>query len=772
MNVVLNVESHTVYQGHGSAPCPFHTKSMTGAGMEVRKGYVEHIVFRNNDNGYTVFQLVSEEEELTCVGLFSVLVEGELVQVSGYMKEHPLYGEQLQVEQYELLAPEDETAMERYLGSGAIKGIGAAMAARIVRRFKGDTFRIIEEEPERLAEVKGISEKKAIEISAQMEEKKDLRQAMMFLTQYGISVPLAVKIYQQYGNRTYQVVEENPYRLADDISGIGFKIADEIASRIGIHTDSDYRIRSGLLYVLLQATGEGHTCLPKENLLHRASALLGVEEEQMETQLMNLCMDRKLVMKEQNGKVMVWYGQYYYMELNVAKMLHDLNLECEMEESQIVKKLSKVEKQASITLDEMQRKAVVEAVKNGVLVITGGPGTGKTTTINAIIRYFETEDMEILLAAPTGRAAKRMTEATGWEAVTIHRLLELSGVPSDDRSTASFERNEENPLEADVIIIDEMSMVDIFLMNALLKAVSVGTRLILVGDINQLPSVGPGCVLKDIIRAGSCPVVQLTRIFRQASQSDIIVNAHKINRGEHVTLDNKSRDFFFLQRQDPNVILRVVLALVQEKMPRYVDARPTDIQVLTPMRKGSLGVENLNEMLQRYLNPPSPEKNEKETARGRFREGDKVMQIKNNYQIEWEARNRYGIAIDKGTGIFNGDMGIVQQIDLLAETMEVLFDDYRTVTYSFQMLEELELAYAVTIHKSQGSEYPAVVIPLLTGPRMLMNRNLLYTAVTRARSCVTLVGSPETFAQMIDNASEQTRYSGLYDRIREVEGCE
>lgn len=772
MNVVLNVESHTVYQGHGSAPCPFHTKSMTGAGMEVRKGYVEHIVFRNNDNGYTVFQLVSEEEELTCVGLFSVLAEGELVQVSGYMKEHPLYGEQLQVEQYELLAPEDETAMERYLGSGAIKGIGAAMAARIVRRFKGDTFRIIEEEPERLAEVKGISEKKAMEISAQMEEKKDLRQAMMFLTQYGISVPLAVKIYQQYGNRTYQVVEENPYRLADDISGIGFKIADEIASRIGIHTDSDYRIRSGLLYVLLQATGEGHTCLPKEDLLHRASALLGVEEEQMETQLMNLCMDRKLVMKEQNGKVMVWYGQYYYMELNVAKMLHDLNLECEMEESQIVKKLSKVEKQASITLDEMQRKAVVEAVKNGVLVITGGPGTGKTTTINAIIRYFETEDMEILLAAPTGRAAKRMTEATGWEAVTIHRLLELSGVPSDDRSTASFERNEENPLEADVIIIDEMSMVDIFLMNALLKAVSVGTRLILVGDINQLPSVGPGCVLKDIIRAGSCPVVQLTRIFRQASQSDIIVNAHKINRGEHVILDNKSRDFFFLQRQDPNVILRVVLALVQEKMPRYVDARPTDIQVLTPMRKGSLGVENLNEMLQRYLNPPSPEKNEKETARGRFREGDKVMQIKNNYQIEWEARNRYGIAIDKGTGIFNGDMGIVQQIDLLAETMEVLFDDYRTVTYSFQMLEELELAYAVTIHKSQGSEYPAVVIPLLTGPRMLMNRNLLYTAVTRARSCVTLVGSPETFAQMIDNASEQTRYSGLYDRIREVEGCE
>lgn len=740
--------------------------------MEVRKGYVEHIVFRNNDNGYTVFQLVSEEEELTCVGLFSVLAEGELVQVSGYMKEHPLYGEQLQVEQYELLAPEDETAMERYLGSGAIKGIGAAMAARIVRRFKGDTFRIIEEEPERLAEVKGISEKKAIEISAQMEEKKDLRQAMMFLTQYGISVPLAVKIYQQYGNRTYQVVEENPYRLADDISGIGFKIADEIASRIGIHTDSDYRIRSGLLYVLLQATGEGHTCLPKEDLLHRAAALLGVEEEQMETQLMNLCMDRKLVMKEQNGKVMVWYGQYYYMELNVAKMLHDLNLECEMEESQIVKKLSKVEKQASITLDEMQRKAVVEAVKNGVLVITGGPGTGKTTTINAIIRYFETEDMEILLAAPTGRAAKRMTEATGYEAVTIHRLLELSGAPSEDRAQASFERNEENPLEADVIIIDEVSMVDIFLMHALLKAVTPGTRLVLVGDINQLPSVGPGCVLKDIIRSEAYPVVMLTKIFRQASQSDIIVNAHKINRGEQVTLDNKSRDFFFLERQDPNVILRVVLALVQEKMPRYVNAKMYDIQVLTPMRKGVLGVEHLNEILQRYLNPPAEDKAERQTARGMFREGDKVMQVKNNYQIEWEAKNRYGIAIDKGTGIFNGDMGVIQEIDLQAEQVEVLFDDYRTVTYSFESLDELELAYAVTIHKSQGSEYPAVVIPLLTGPRMLMNRNLLYTAVTRARSCVTLVGSKETFRMMVENSSEQARYSGLADRISEVEQLE
>ncbi|MCD8361708.1 MAG: ATP-dependent RecD-like DNA helicase [Lachnospiraceae bacterium] len=739
---------------------------------EVRKGYVEHIVFRNADNGYTVFQLIADGEEMTCVGNFPMISEGELIEVSGTMKTHPLYGGQLQVDRYELLAPEDEAAMERYLGSGAIKGIGVALAARIVRRFHGDTFRIIEEEPERLAEVKGISERKAREISEQMEEKKELRQTMMFLAQYGVSASLSVKLYRQYGAKTVQTVRENPYRLADDIDGVGFRTADELAARIGIHTNSDYRIRSGLLYVLQQAAGEGHTCLPREQLLRRAAELLGVEEEDLTTQMMNLGIEGKLVIKEQDAQTLVFYSQYYYMELNVAKMLHDLNLKCEMEETQILDKLRIVEQGEEIELDEMQRRAVVESVKNGLLIITGGPGTGKTTTINTIIRYFELEEMSILLAAPTGRAAKRMTEATGYEAVTIHRLLELSGEPSQERGAARFERNEENPLEADVIIIDEMSMVDIFLMQALLKAICPGTRLILVGDIDQLPSVGPGCVLKDMIRGEACPVVMLQKIFRQAGRSDIIVNAHKINRGEQVVPDNHSRDFFFLERQDPNVILRVVLALVQDKLPPYVKAKPFDIQVLTPMRKGTLGVESLNGMLQKYLNPASPDKAEHETAHGLLREGDKVMQIKNNYQVEWEARNRYGIAIDKGTGIFNGDMGVITRIDSLAETVEVLFDEYRTVIYRFDDLGELELAYAVTIHKSQGSEYPAVVIPLLTGPRMLMNRNLLYTAVTRARSCVTLVGSRETFAMMIENTNEQTRYSGLEARIREVKALE
>ncbi len=740
--------------------------------MEIHKGYVEHIVFRNPDNGYSVFQLVSEEEELTCVGTFPVLTEGEFLQVGGTRREHPLYGDQLQVEQSEVLAPEDEVAVERYLGSGAVKGVGAALAARIVRRFKGDTFRIMEEEPERLAEIKGISERKAREIAEQMEEKRELRQAMMYLTQYGISLPLAVKIYKQYGERTYQIMQENPYRLAEDISGVGFKTADEIAERIGIHADSDYRIRSGILYVLQQASMDGHTCLPMEQLLARTAELLGVEASAVEVQTKNLCMDRKLVLKESTAGTLAFYSRYYYMELNAAKMLHDLKLECVMEEEQILKKLQKVESQLHTKLDEMQRRAVVESVRNGLLILTGGPGTGKTTTINAIIRYFETEDMEILLAAPTGRAAKRMTEATGYEAVTIHRLLEPSGNPSEDRDQAAFERNEEHPLEADLVIIDEMSMVDIFLMHSLLRAVCAGTRLILVGDIHQLPSVGPGCVLKDMILSEAYPVVMLEKIFRQASQSDIIVNAHKINRGEKVSLDNKSQDFFFLKRKDPNVILRVVLALVQDKLPRYVNAKSFDIQVLTPMRKGTLGVEHLNEILQRYLNPPAADKTEKETLRGLFREGDKVMQIKNNYQIEWEAKNRFGMAIDKGTGIFNGDMGIITRIDALQETMEVLFDEYRTVNYSFAQLDELELAYAVTIHKSQGSEYPAVVIPLLTGPRMLLNRNLLYTAVTRARFCVTLVGSEQTFETMIENVSEQTRYSGLLERIREVESFE
>ncbi|MDR2024772.1 MAG: ATP-dependent RecD-like DNA helicase [Hungatella sp.] len=732
-------------------------------------GFVEKIKYRNEDNGYTVLSLVEAGEEYTLVGSFHYINEGEMIEAVGSMTEHPVYGEQMTVESYEIKAPEDTAAMERYLGSGAIKGIGAALAARIVRRFKADTFRIMEEEPERLSEVKGVSEKMAMSISQQVEEKKEMRQAMMFLQEYGISMNLAVKIYQEYGPRLYSVLKENPYQLADGIPGVGFKMADEIARKAGIFTDSDFRIKCGVLYTLLQATSNGHTYLPEEELLSQASELLKIESSFIEKHLMDMQLDKRLVIRESEGKRIVYASQYYYMELNVAKMLHDLNIRGQMPEEEIRTRLLKLQTEEQIELDEKQVQAVVEAVNSGLLIITGGPGTGKTTTINTIIRFFESQEMEILLAAPTGRAAKRMTEATGYEARTIHRLLELTGVPGDDRSLGMhFERNEENPLDADAVIIDETSMVDIYLIQSLLKAINPGTRLILVGDVNQLPSVGPGNVLRDMIDSGSFNVVMLTKIFRQATQSDIVVNAHKINRGEQVPLGKKSNDFLFIKREDPNAIINAMITLVQDKLPGYVHAKTYDIQIMTPMRKGAIGVERLNGILQEYLNPPGEGKAEKETAGVTYRVGDKVMQIKNNYNIEWEVRNKYGIPMDKGTGVYNGDMGIIREINTFAELVTVEFDEGRMVDYSFKQLEELELAYAITIHKSQGSEYPAVVIPVFSGPRMLMTRNLIYTAVTRAKSCVCLVGMPEIFGGMVDNEMEQRRYSGLKDRICEI----
>ena len=734
--------------------------------METITGFVEHIVYRNEENGYTVLNLASnEEDEVTCVGVFQMISEGESLELTGEYTVHPSYGPQFKVQQYSIKAPEDIASIERYLGSGAIKGVGAALAARIVRKFKEDTFRIIEEEPERLAEIKGISERKAQEIAQQTEEKRELRQAMIFLQNYGISLSLAVKIYQTYQLDMYRIIQENPYRMAEDVTGVGFKIADEIAHRVGIHLDSDFRIRSGIMYVLQQASLEGHTYLPEELLTRRACELLGVDASGVEKHYMDMAIDRKLILKQSEAEVQIYASTFYYMELNVAVMLRELNVKYDFSETAVEQRIRKIEQLSELELDEMQRTAVKEAVRSGLLVITGGPGTGKTTTINTIIQYFESEGMDIALAAPTGRAAKRMSETTGYEAKTIHRLLELSGGMDEH---AGFERNEQNPLETDVIIIDEMSMVDITLMHNLLKAVVAGTRLILVGDVNQLPSVGPGCVLKDIIDSHACNVVRLNRIFRQASESDIIVNAHKINRGEPVSLDNKSRDFFFLKRYDANVIISICIQLIRQKLPKYVNASPFDIQVLTPMRKGLLGVERLNTILQQYLNPPDGKKAEREHEQTIFRVGDKVMQIKNNYQAEWEIRSRYNIPIEKGLGVFNGDMGIVREINSFSETLTVEYEERRMVEYPFKELDQLDLAYAITIHKSQGSEYPAVIIPLLTGPRMLMNRNLLYTAVTRARKCVTLVGDEKAFYNMEANVNEQKRYSGLRDRLEEL----
>ncbi len=750
------------------------------------KGYVEKIIYTNSDNGHTILDvsLTSDEikrlqaecpdyaddidEEMVCVGTLHLINAGEYVAFNGDFTVHQTYGLQFKVTSYEESRPEDMDSIERYLGSGAIKGVGPALAARIVRHFKMDTFRVIEENPEELSQVKGISNRMAMEIADQVAEKKGMRNAMLFLGKLGIGMNLAVKIYKEYGEKVYEIIENNPYKLADDMEGVGFKIADEIAKNSGMELDSPFRIKSGILYALSAAVSAGHTYYPMDALIEEAGRLLGVFIAKPEEILTDLMIDRKVMVRDVDGIKAVYLYSVYHTELAIAHRLFALKFEDMPDEKAFDKDLHSIEKEENITLESMQREAVRASAGSGIVVITGGPGTGKTTTINTIIRYFERKGMDIMLAAPTGRAAKRMTEATGHEAQTIHRMLELSGILSDEISNASFERNETNPLETDVVIIDEMSMVDIFLMNSLLKAIADGTRLILVGDANQLPSVGPGNVLKDIIASGCFNTVRLAKIFRQEEAGDIVVNAHKINEGELFEIGPSSRDFPFIRRTDANAIINALVTLVKVKLPAYTDCSPNDVQVLTPTRKGSLGVERLNTVLQQYLNPPSNSKVEKEIGSIIFREGDKVMQIKNNYKIPWEVRGRNGIPIETGMGVFNGDMGIVDNINLYLSEMTVRFDEERYVTYTFKETDELEHAYAVTVHKSQGSEYPAVVLPLLDGPRMLMNRNILYTAVTRARKCICIVGSEQTFYNMISNENEQKRFSSLDIRIKEA----
>jgi len=736
--------------------------------METISGYVEKIVYRNSENGYTVLTLTADKEEITCVGNFVFVNEGEYLTLTGEYGSHSVYGEQFKMSTYEQTVPADEVAMAKYLSSGAIKGIGEALAERIIKRFGQDTFKIIENEPERLAEIKGISERKALEIYKQFYEKREMREAIVFLQQYDISSNLAVKIYTKYGPGLYEVLRANPYKLAEDISGVGFKTADDIAAKGGIPADSEYRMRAGILYTLQYATSNGHCYLPEEELLEQTEKLLMVSKNKVKIALDTLSLERKVIVKEEDAEPLIYNPIMYYMELNTARMLLDLNASCNPDAEKMADRINKVEQRYKIQLEKMQREAVEEATRHGLFVLTGGPGTGKTTTINAMIHLFEAEGMEILLAAPTGRAAKRMTEATGMEARTIHRLLEISHNSEDGIGRMNFERNESNPLEADVVIVDEMSMVDLPLMHALLKAVPVGTRLILVGDENQLPSVGPGNVLHDILASDLIPCVRLTKIFRQGEESHIVTNAHKINNGEKPDLSKKYEDFFHMQRTNSNDILGVVVALVRDKLPGFVKCSPFDIQILTPMRKGELGVENLNRVLQHYLNPPADDKGERESHGFTFREGDKVMQIKNNYQMEWETRSKNGYQLSTGSGVFNGDMGILRHINRFAEEVTVEFDDGRFANYGYADLEELEPAYAVTIHKSQGSEYPAVVIPLLAGPRQLFHRNILYTAVTRAKKCVSIVGSAEMVYNMIDNVSEQSRNTSLALRLQEM----
>ncbi|WP_035767348.1 SF1B family DNA helicase RecD2 [Butyrivibrio sp. NC2002] len=744
--------------------------------MEVFKGYVDHFIYRNAENGYGVMVFISDGEEITCVGTFHDVDTGDTLKLTGEMIEHPVYGEQLKVTEHEVSIPDDAESIERYLGSGAIKGIGEVMARKIVKKFGDDTFRIIEDEPERLAEIKGISERKARDISVQLYEKREMRDAMVFLAGYGISGNMSVRIYEKYGAGVYQVIKENPYKLADDIDGIGFKTADEIAGKVGISVDSDFRIRSGILYTLLESAADGHSYLPKEMLIKKSAELLRVERDMVQTQMDNLMVERKLIYKDEDQ---VYAASYFYEEQGIAVMLRELNLSMRQDENRdLASEIKKIEEERGIELDDLQRQAAIASAKNGVVIITGGPGTGKTTTINTIIRYYASQHMDIFLAAPTGRAAKRMTEATGYEAQTIHRLLGVGGIPTQNengdkgRERIRFEKNSENPLEADAIIIDEMSMVDMHLFNALLKAVIPGTHLILVGDSSQLPSVGPGQVLYDLIDSGMFTTITLQKIFRQAKQSDIVMNAHHIKNGEHFVMDNKSKDFFFLSRNNADVIYKHMIQLIKEKLPGYVNARSEDIQVLTPMKRGPLGAESLNVVLQRYLNPADRSKKEYVHGDRVVREGDKVMQIRNNYQAEWEVLGKYGIVTEKGMGVFNGDMGTIKEIDERMKELTVEFDEGRCVRYPFTEIDELELAYAITIHKSQGSEYPAVILPLLGGPRMLLNRNLLYTAVTRAKNCVVILGSENTVHEMVDNEEQLKRYTGLKKRIMEVLGAD
>ncbi|MBS5620043.1 ATP-dependent RecD-like DNA helicase [Eubacterium sp.] len=744
--------------------------------MKSLSGYVESITFRNEENGYTVLTLSYGKKEIKCTGNFGYISEGEYLEIEGEEVFHDIYGEQIKVTSYKVIPATDELSLKKYLGSGAIKGLGAVLANRIVDKFGEDTLRIVEEEPERLAEIRGITIRKAMDICEQVEEKKDMRDVMIFLQGYGISPTLSNKIYTMYGQKVYDIIKTNPYKLADDLSGIGFKTADEIARRAGVEVNASIRIKSGMCYALSDASLSGHTYLPKEKLVEKTINLLGLRDQYLNADgtynmdLLDNCftelvLEKKLILKNIEEKDAVFLSTYYYTELNIARMLLELNISTPEDDYIMGVKLDTIEKLSGVELDDLQRKAVIETQNNGITIITGGPGTGKTTTINAIIQMFEADGLEVSLAAPTGRAAKRMNEATGHEAKTIHRLLEISGGASEetgrDEIDAKFGRNEQNPLETDVIIVDEMSMVDTFLVHALLKAITIGTRVVFVGDINQLASVGPGNVLRDIIESEQFSVVRLTKVFRQAGESGIVTNAHKINKGEQVTLDNSMGDFLYIERENAQMALNATIGLMMSKLPQYVEAKPMDIQVLTPMRGGILGVNSLNEQLQKYINPQDENKREREIAGIIFREGDKVMQIKNNYQLEWEQRSEGGRIYDSGTGIFNGDMGIITTINNTTNTMEVVFDDDRYVIYDSKQAEELELAYAITIHKSQGSEYPAVIMPLVSGVSMLMTRNLLYTGVTRAKKCVCIVGRKETFSAMIANEDQHRRYSGL-----------
>ena len=738
--------------------------------MEVIKGYVDHFLYYNESNTYGVLELDTEDDDVICTGRFPGLTEGETIEVSGEWVDHPTYGVQLKVLNYEIIEPTDILDMERYLASGAIKGIGPSTAKKIIKHFGEDTFRIIEEEPERLSEIKGITERKAISIATQMSERHELRNVVMFLQKYGISNSMAIKLYDEYGSQIKSIILNNPYKLAREVNGIGFKRADEIAAKTGVKLDSEFRIQCGIIHCLKEASTDGHTYLPREELIRSAYELLGVCESDIERQLDELKIERQLIEVKSEDRLNIYLSEYYQIEKNCAvKLLTLTRYSDKISASELDREIKSIESELDIELHDLQREAVVKALSEGLFILTGGPGTGKTTTIKSIISGLERRNLRFVLAAPTGRAAKRMSETTGYEASTIHRLLSIKHNP-EERADAYFEMNEDNPLDVDAVIIDEASMVDILLFNSLLKAISPGCKLIIVGDSNQLPSVGPGQVLKDMLDSGVCPNVELKYIFRQSNESHIVTYAHMINNGEQIDFTTKYEDFFLLKRDNYEEIRQALLYLICEKLPKHFNTSPMQIQVLTPMKKGALGVWELNRILQECINPPSDKKVELEYGENIFRVGDKVMQTKNNYDMEWDIMSTYGISAQRGKGVFNGDIGIIDHINKPSRLIRITFDDGREAEYSYETLEELELAYAITIHKSQGSEYPVVIMPLLGGPRSLLYRNLLYTGVTRAKDCAVILGSENTVKEMIRCENENRRYTGLAARIGEVEG--
>lgn len=734
------------------------------------EGIVEKVTYYNGENGYAVFTVSEikdrDDEEITCVGYAPSISQGESVKVTGNIVTHHFYGEQINIELCEKTEPRSERAIELYLASGVIKGIGPRIAKRIVEKFGKDTLNIMDTEPERLSEIRGISREKAMSIGEIYREKTEERHALLFLGQYGITPSYAIRIYKRYKDKTIDIVTKNPYSLAEDIFGIGFKIADKIAANVGIAKDSPFRIRAGVKYILNAGANDGHVYMPVEMVVSQTSELLQIPDEIISNEITSMHIENQVWLERKAEKTSVYLNFFYYAEGYAARKLYELSSVEPDKKYNYENEIDALENIEKIHFAPQQRDAIQSAMENGVLVITGGPGTGKTTIINAIIKLCEAEGYEIELAAPTGRAAKRMEEATGHKAQTIHRLLGINFVNENSR-TQTFEKDEENPLEADVIIIDESSMIDILLMHSLLKAIPLGTRLIIVGDSNQLPSVGPGNVLRDIINSDVIKVCKLTEIFRQAQESAIVTNAHRINKGEYPNLKQKDKDFFFMRRNTAQDLSSLIVSLVSVRLPKYLSCDPIrDIQVLTPMRKSPLGVTALNALLQEALNPPSQNKREKEFRGIKFREGDKVMQIKNNYNAEWKIVET-GKVVEDGVGVFNGDEGIITYMDLDNEYVEILFDDNKIVHYDFTQMDEIDLSYAVTIHKSQGSEYKAVIMPLLNGPDMLMSRNLLYTGLTRAKELAVIAGAENTIYKMVDNNREVSRYTSLQNKLKE-----